>query len=480
MATITDKTLANFLNVDTYGSAFARLLDKYGASLDHMNGDNVTPQQSGVMIAGRSDNTARLLRLDRMGSIRTGADQMLFHDDVEGANINTQLWTVTNSGMFAIQNSATGIVFNSAVAVTTSSYYFLQSQKFFSKTQLGPLHARWRLCPQWSANSQIEMGFANSATNIVPVPTGAFWRITMAGQVLPVLSYNSTEATGTDVSAVLTAAGGFNTANVNYYTWGVCVDDDGVLFTIQDSSTGQMIAEQTMQIPKTQAKMFSNTHMPFTARLVNSTSTPPMQASKMLLSDTYVRGMDVWTNKPWADTMATVTGGSELHPTAFTSTSNNAVSTAPASGTLSNTAASFSTLGGQFQFAAVAGAETDYVLFALQVPVNYSFYCTGIRIDTINTGAAVAGTPTVLQWTLANNATSATLATAGLRTNLGMQSFLVGAAIGQQAPSIDSRFRTPFRTDSGKYIIIALKIPFGTATASQVIRGVVQVEGYFE
>ena len=61
-----------------------------------------------------------------------------------------------------------------------------------------------------------------------------------------------------------------------------------------------------------------------------------------------------------------------------------------------------------------------------------------------------------------------------------MQSFLVGAAIGQQAPTIDSRFRTPFRTDSGKYIIIALKMPFGTATASQVIRGVVQVEGYFE
>jgi len=51
-----------------------------------------------------------------------------------------------------------------------------------------------------------------------------------------------------------------------------------------------------------------------------------------------------------------------------TGLANYANSAAPASATLSNTAAGYTTLGGQFQFAAVAGAETDYALFAYTVP----------------------------------------------------------------------------------------------------------------
>lgn len=51
------------------------------------------------------------------------------------------------------------------------------------------------------------------------------------------------------------------------------------------------------------------------------------------------------------------------------STANYANTAAPASATLSNTAAGYTTLGGQFQFAAVAG-ETDYALFAFLVPAG--------------------------------------------------------------------------------------------------------------
>jgi len=43
-----------------------------------------------------------------------------------------------------------------------------------------------------------------------------------------------------------------------------------------------------------------------------------------------------------------------------TQTANYAPTSAPASATLSSAAAGYATLGGQFQFLAVAGAETDY------------------------------------------------------------------------------------------------------------------------
>lgn len=54
---------------------------------------------------------------------------------------------------------------------------------------------------------------------------------------------------------------------------------------------------------------------------------------------------------------------------------NHTNSTAPTSATLSNTAAGYTTLGGRFQFAAVAGAATDYALFGFQVPAGSKFLC---------------------------------------------------------------------------------------------------------
>ncbi len=103
-------------------------------------------------------------------------------------------------------------------------------------------------------------------------------------------------------------------------------------------------------------------------------------------------------------------------------TANYANTAAPASATLSNTAAGYTTLGGQWQFAAVAGAETDYALFGFQVTAaaaasaNKNLFITGIRIEAVNTGAAVATTATLLQWGLAVGGTAVSLATADSAT----------------------------------------------------------------
>ena len=156
-------------------------------------------------------------------------------------------------------------------------------------------------------------------------------------------------------------------------------------------------------------------------------------------------------------------------------------SAAAANATLSNTAAGYTFLGGRFQFVAVAGAETDYALFALAIPIPYSFYCTGVHINTMNTGAVVATTPTTLEWWIGNNTSAVSLATAGmLRRAIGSQSFAVGAVIGAVANDLDVTFNAPLMTNAGRFHHIILRMPVGTATASQVIRGSVDVRGYFE
>ena len=174
-------------------------------------------------------------------------------------------------------------------------------------------------------------------------------------------------------------------------------------------------------------------------------------------------------------------------------------SAAPAAGVLSNSVPAYTTLGGKFLFNALAGAETDFVLFGYQVPappaaspllaVGTRFQIQSVKISTVNIGAAVATTPTLLEWGLGINSTAASLATvdgggtSGVfgprRLALGSQSFLVGAAIGAQAPDLDKTFFSFPIVEAGRFFQVIVRVPVGTATASQQLRGSVLIDGYF-
>jgi hypothetical protein len=169
---------------------------------------------------------------------------------------------------------------------------------------------------------------------------------------------------------------------------------------------------------------------------------------------------------------------------------NHANSTAPTSATLSNTAAGYTTLGGRYQFAAPAGAVTDFALFGFQVPTSFRFVVTGISISACNTGAAVATTATSLEWSLGVGSTAVSLATADAiaatptsaprRIPLGKQSFAIGAAAEACTTDVVRAFMSPHVVESGRFLHVILAVPVGTATASQVIRGTVTIDGYFE
>lgn len=163
--------------------------------------------------------------------------------------------------------------------------------------------------------------------------------------------------------------------------------------------------------------------------------------------------------------------------------------------TLSNVAPSYSgyTGGGKFRFNAPAGALTDYILFGVQTNGSIGVgvdlmtaVLTGVQIYTYNFGAAVATTPTVIEWFLstANSAqslaqTNSATARGPRRRPLGIQYFPVGAPIGATSEMINVQFDVPIVCEPSLWYGLCCRIPVGTATGSQVIHGSAFIEGYF-
>jgi hypothetical protein len=161
-------------------------------------------------------------------------------------------------------------------------------------------------------------------------------------------------------------------------------------------------------------------------------------------------------------------------------------STAPASASLSNTVPSYTTEGGWFQFAAPAGADTDYLLYGFLVDTGYRRIITGVKVSLWNLGATVATTPTLIQFGLGINSTALSLATVDSlpntigykRIGVGAVSFPIGAPAGTAANEIFLDLSdSPLVGEAGRYCALTMRIPVGTATPSQIIQGHVTLLG---
>lgn len=427
---------------------------------------------NGLISMSMNDERAVPVRADRSGGIALAYHNPLYNESFEGTTINPIRWTIIATTMAATQSSAGGLTINSSNITTINTGYLLKSNRSFNKSQRQPLQAKIRCSPQYQNNSVIEFGFGDAATFNGAHTTGAYWQATTSGVIQPVLTFNSNDITGNDISSLLD--------KTKFYTFDVFVDDDEATFFCQDTSTGLIINQQTIRLPLNAVRLWSSSALTAMARCYNSGTAPPI-APKLIVSDFYVAGLDAAMNldAPTIQSIAhrnaisnAMTG---IQTAAWT---NNAE---PASATLSNTAAGYTSLGGKFQFAAVVGAVTDYPLFGFQVPAPLNLAVTDIEIETWNTGAANAATPTLLTWGVANNLTAVSLATAGHeRIGLGSQMIPASAAIGQNADRpINKSFKTPLICGPGRYFDIILRIPVGAATASQIIAGMVNIRGYW-
>lgn len=445
-----------------------------GTPIVRVRGAAVANSDSFLVTGGMNDDNYRMNRVDRMGNAGVALNNVLFSEPFEGATISTpNRWTAVSTTFVPAQTAAGGYNFNSSNLTTASAASLLTSARYFPKFQKTPLHAKFRARALHVTNAVIEFGFGAPASQTTAPAVGAYFQITTAGVVQGVLTFNGVDQT----TAAITMPGSWQN---NYYIWDIVMDDDEVNFYIQDSSTGLIVSSTKIQIALTAIRHWNASRLPIFARIHNVTA--PATAPNFILTSADVVSIDSMMNKSWGQTSAMMGLGGEVGPTTLAQTANYTNSVVPTTGTPSNTAAGYTTLGGGFTIAAPAGSEADLIMFAYTVPVPYSFICTGVDIDTVTLGANVATNPHVLQWFASPDQTAVSQATAtNRRVTLGMQSFLVGALVGTLAVPISKTFpESPLVTHPGRIMVVGVRILAGAATASQTLRGAVAIRGYFE
>ena len=417
--------------------------------------------------------------------LRVGVDNVLWDDVFNYTALNTSVYQGVTSTM-TITLSGGSLNLNAGNAVAASNVARVQSYKTFPCIGSFPTYVDYwfKISAAAPTNGIAELGVGYATTTTTPTD-GVYFKVDN-GVLKGVVNYNGTETSVTLLSTIA--------VNSVYHAL-IVISNDLVEFWLDVDSVPTKFGE--IKRNTTQSGHSMNTFLPLLMRQYNAVGGASSAFQVQVHKVTVTIG-DANNIRPWSAVssgMGLGTLGSP-HGAAAGQLANYANSAAPASATLSNTAAGYSTLGGQYQFAAVAGAETDYALFAYQVPAGSttqparSLIITGVTIYTFNMGAAVATTTTLLQWGLGIGSTGVSLAvtdsaTAGTRAPkrimLGVQSLAVATPIGGAADKeINISFQTPYTVEPGTYCHVILKMPVGTATASQIVRGVVMINGYFE
>ena len=134
----------------------------------------------------------------------------------------------------------------------------------------------------------------------------------------------------------------------SYFVYDIIVDDDSVVFTVQDTATGEMVGSLSLPVPISQYKMWGATALPVYIRLYNSTA--PATAPVMIVTDTTVLSLDMAMQPDVSQVAGNLSLSAGRNPFTGAQNENHTNSTAPTSATLSNTAAGYTTLGGKYQF----------------------------------------------------------------------------------------------------------------------------------
>jgi len=438
-------------------------------------------------IAGMRGPRLRHLRVGHRGGVALNRVSLpIFQDAGDGAAVNTQLWAqVATTHTATLANRITTLNAGNSVAINTGITH--RSLARFVKNREGVLRASTHMRLDWAASgSEMQVGFGVEVSATSPLLTdGLVLRVSSAGVMtlamyqasalvneVPLTSIAGTVAPG-GVAAAFGATNGLD--NSAYYEIDLFQSDDGATVVVADP-TLDVYFEGSISFGAAQATLGALRALPAIVRIVNTTATSA--ANHIMYTNFDVVMQDVDAFMPLLDSLA-LCGRNLLHTPSGTpaNLANWANSAAPSTGSLSNTSGAYTTLGGQFLINATLGAETDYALFAYTVPTGYRLVVKGVRIAVaVGASAAVATTPTLFQWGL-GKASAVTLATNSFRQTVGMQSLPIGAVAGTSAPDIVHTCDGPIVVESGQIFHVILKIPVGTATASQTFRGAVGIIG---
>lgn len=426
---------------------------------------------------------------------RMGLDSELFCYNFNALNQNTAVWSYTFATLTAAQPGAGTVNFSTVQGTTAAHGAFLRSFQYFSLANTAPLAVEFIAAQFTAALSSGEvwlMGLGLPTAAITRPTDGVWFRITTGG-VEGILAFNGVETTATFPVAL--PLSGLTLGSMDKFT--LVVGEREVEFWWDDQHLGEVSIPAANGVPwlAASAPVFM---MKYNTGAVANTNT-------VRVARVGVGLLDIAANKPWAHQRAIMglmayqgQDGGTMGSTA--SLPNATAATTVTGGALSQTVAIKTGLGGEAGIvAAVAGI--DGIVTAHQNPIptinltGRNLIITGVRIDAVNIGAAVATTASVLQWSLAFGATGGTIpslaqaetgtfvtatAKAWRRVPLGLHSWVVGAAIGAPAEAIRETFDSPIVVHPGQWVAAVAKFIVGTATASQVVWATVKFDAYYE
>lgn len=427
--------------------------------------------------AGTATGTAYLVSPETDDDYRLRvAQEALF--DCETFN-----YTAQNTGKHAYRNTtmtngwtAAGLTTNSGNITTTTT-----GTQFNTYAEFPILGASQLYCEiegsftaQPTTNTIVDFGLARMATTNPYAPTdGVYFRLNSSG-LFGVINSNTSETT--------TSVFSFTYTNNHKYQFIIAVHEREVEFWID----GVLYA--SLETPAGQGQPCMSGALPFALRHAIAGGAAGSALSFVLNDYTITVG------GPNIAQTASIMGqrvygsyqglsGGTMGTLATYANSTNPTAAAP-----SNTALTANLpggLGGQGLVTAAAGGSTDGIWGSYQIPAGtvsvQGRRCVirGIRVDAVNTGAAVATTATTIEFSLGWGNTSVSLATAegaaakaSRRLPLGFMTWAVGAGIGagpQAGPIVVDLGDAPVFVNPGEFVQLVGKFIVGTATASQTI-----------
>jgi hypothetical protein len=424
--------------------------------------------------------------------LRVGLDTVLFTDTFNATAQNTGNWKHSFTTMTMTQSAGFLNINAAGTSTVSGNFAYLQSWRHFPLIGTAPLAVEFtgQFTATPTANEIFQAGLG--------IPTGAaqpvdgVWFEFTSGGLMGCIRYNS--GTVDKVTLISNVAAMPLNTNGKYV---MVVGEREIEFWLDDVLYG------TLDMPNAQGQPFITTALPLFMQKYNSGTVGSSPNMIVKIGDISVTLMDMNANMTWANQMAScglglqgLNGGTMGSPQV--QWANTALPTAAAA--TNTTAALGAFLGGIFQMNAPATSATDVIIASYQNPaggVNQTprtMKLRGIKIDCVNSGAAVATTATAFAVAIAWGGTQLSLGTvtadSGSFVNntakarriqpIGVIAFPVAAAIGAAATPIQFDFEAPLVINPGEYIQVVAKILVGTATASEVFQWIVSPNLYHE
>jgi hypothetical protein len=462
------------------------LNDRLGAAIAQGQATPVGSLQQGVPQMGRDWRANRQVRLLSDGQLST-QNQLLFTDNMEGVAVNSNKWlqtlathTATFTGGQALLNAGASIAINTGALHTSLSKFLLPIR--------GRLVARTRqsLTAHFTGHAY-EAGFGSPtvASGIGSANDGAYWQKATDGSWSGVINVGNATSVivGTLSNAALVAALSPGPSDSTFFSE-VDVGFEDIIFRLIKTD-GTIIAEFAEN-----ASSGAGSFTGFQVHKLGYFFRESNQAAVATAVQVRVGAVSVYAvdqGMVWSPLQQAAFDGRGTHQNpvnGFTSQANYIKDTAPTTRTLVGTAAGEVAVGGLLVAAAMAGGNTDLLMFGIQNTSNYTLMLQGVTIPPpLNQVVAVATTQTTFEYFLALNSSSGSLAAGSPRFVAlpGFHTAPIALAAGGQFSGSNIAYEDAegVAIQPGRFLQIGCRALFGTATATETFLWNVLVKGKY-